>query len=172
MKPESPSSYPQVPATCPYPEPTPSSPHDPLQLPEDPALLLQNFTAAKSHIVFWTHTAARTSVRPPNFGHNYRRATQPQQLIERLLMTHRSERILWSCSRPPMNAICSTASKLRPSLWGTAIRVLSHLFKVISRGRCFAGPSSSLNMHGGWRLEIIDSWWVLFWCCARFLFSH
>jgi hypothetical protein len=27
MKPESPSPYPQVPATCPYPEPTPSSPH-------------------------------------------------------------------------------------------------------------------------------------------------
>jgi len=36
MEPESPSLYPQVPATCPYPEPTPSSPHDPLQLPEDP----------------------------------------------------------------------------------------------------------------------------------------
>jgi hypothetical protein len=33
---ESSSPYPQVPATCPYPEPTPSSPHDPLQLPEDP----------------------------------------------------------------------------------------------------------------------------------------
>ena len=36
MEPESPSPYPQVPATCPYPEPTPSSPHDSLQLPEDP----------------------------------------------------------------------------------------------------------------------------------------
>ena len=36
MESESPSPYPQVPATCPYPEPTPSSPHDPLQLPEDP----------------------------------------------------------------------------------------------------------------------------------------
>jgi len=35
MEPESPSPYPQVPATCPYSEPTPSSPHDPLQLPED-----------------------------------------------------------------------------------------------------------------------------------------
>jgi hypothetical protein len=34
MEPESPSPYPQVPDTCPYPEPTPSSPHDPLQLPE------------------------------------------------------------------------------------------------------------------------------------------
>jgi hypothetical protein len=29
------SQYPQVPATCPYPEPTPSSHHDPLQFPED-----------------------------------------------------------------------------------------------------------------------------------------
>jgi hypothetical protein len=37
MEPESPSLYPQLPATCPYPEPTPSSPHDPLQLPEDPS---------------------------------------------------------------------------------------------------------------------------------------
>jgi hypothetical protein len=36
MELESSSPYPQVPATCPYPEPTPSSPHDPLQLPEDP----------------------------------------------------------------------------------------------------------------------------------------
>jgi len=38
MEPESPSPYPQVPATCPHPEHTPSSPHDPLQLPEDPSL--------------------------------------------------------------------------------------------------------------------------------------
>ena len=37
MEPESPSPYPQVSATCPYPEPTPSSPHDPFQLPEDPS---------------------------------------------------------------------------------------------------------------------------------------
>jgi len=37
MELESPSPYPQMPATCPYPEPTPSSPHDPLQLPEDPS---------------------------------------------------------------------------------------------------------------------------------------
>jgi len=29
MEPESPSPYPQVPATCLYPEPTPPSPHDP-----------------------------------------------------------------------------------------------------------------------------------------------
>jgi hypothetical protein len=35
MEPESFSPYPQVPATYPYPEPTPSSLHDPLQLPED-----------------------------------------------------------------------------------------------------------------------------------------
>ena len=37
MGPESPSPYPQVPATCPYPELTPSSSPDPLQLPEDPS---------------------------------------------------------------------------------------------------------------------------------------
>jgi len=37
METESPSPYPHVPATCPYPEPTPSSLHDPLELPEDPS---------------------------------------------------------------------------------------------------------------------------------------
>jgi hypothetical protein len=37
MEPECPSPYPQEPAICPYPEPTPSSPHDPLQLPKDPS---------------------------------------------------------------------------------------------------------------------------------------
>jgi hypothetical protein len=35
FKPEGSSPYSQVPATCPYPEPTPSSPHNPLPLPED-----------------------------------------------------------------------------------------------------------------------------------------
>ena len=33
MEPENSSPYPQVPATCPYPEPTPSSPHDPSPTP-------------------------------------------------------------------------------------------------------------------------------------------
>ena len=37
MEPESSSPYLQVPATYPFPEPTPSSPHDPLQLLEDPS---------------------------------------------------------------------------------------------------------------------------------------
>jgi hypothetical protein len=35
MEPEVFLPYPQVPATCPSPEPTLSSPHNPLQLPED-----------------------------------------------------------------------------------------------------------------------------------------
>ena len=30
-------TVPKVPATCPYPEPTPSSPHNPLPLPENPS---------------------------------------------------------------------------------------------------------------------------------------
>ena len=37
LEPEVSSPYSQVPATCPYPEPTPSSPHNPLPLPEDPS---------------------------------------------------------------------------------------------------------------------------------------
>jgi hypothetical protein len=36
MKPEGSLPYSQLPATCPYPVPTPSSPHDPLQLPKHP----------------------------------------------------------------------------------------------------------------------------------------
>jgi hypothetical protein len=35
MEPESSLPYSQVPAICNYPEPTPSSPHHPFQLPED-----------------------------------------------------------------------------------------------------------------------------------------
>ena len=35
MEPESSLPYSQAPTTCPYPEPTPSSPHNPFPLPED-----------------------------------------------------------------------------------------------------------------------------------------
>jgi hypothetical protein len=37
MEPESSLTYSQVSATCPYPEPAPYSPHNPLPLPEDPS---------------------------------------------------------------------------------------------------------------------------------------
>jgi hypothetical protein len=37
MEPEGSLPYSQLPATCPYPEPTPFSPHQPLQLPEYPS---------------------------------------------------------------------------------------------------------------------------------------
>jgi hypothetical protein len=37
MEPEGSLRYSQVPATRPYPEPTSSSPHEPLQLPQDPS---------------------------------------------------------------------------------------------------------------------------------------
>ena len=37
MEPEGSLPYSQAPATCPYPEPTSSSPHNPLPLPEDPS---------------------------------------------------------------------------------------------------------------------------------------
>ena len=37
LEPEGSSPYSQVPATCPYPKPTESSPHNPLPLPEDPS---------------------------------------------------------------------------------------------------------------------------------------
>jgi hypothetical protein len=37
MELESSLPYPQEPATCSYPDPTPSSPHNPFPLPEDPS---------------------------------------------------------------------------------------------------------------------------------------
>jgi hypothetical protein len=37
VEPEGSLPYSQVAVTCPYPEPTPSSPHNPVQLPEDPS---------------------------------------------------------------------------------------------------------------------------------------
>ena len=37
FEPEGSLPYSQVPDTCPYPEPTPCSPHNPLALPEDPS---------------------------------------------------------------------------------------------------------------------------------------
>jgi hypothetical protein len=37
MEPEGSLPYSPVPATCPYPEPTLSSPHTPLQFAEDPS---------------------------------------------------------------------------------------------------------------------------------------
>ena len=37
MGPESSLPYSQAPAACSYPEPTPSSPHNPLPLTEDPS---------------------------------------------------------------------------------------------------------------------------------------
>jgi hypothetical protein len=46
MEPEGSLPYSQVPATCPYPEPTPSSPNDPLQLPQHPSFC--HFTPEKT----------------------------------------------------------------------------------------------------------------------------
>jgi len=37
LEPEGSSPYSQVPVTCPYPKPTPSSPHNPHPRPEDPS---------------------------------------------------------------------------------------------------------------------------------------
>ena len=46
MEPECSLPYPQVPATRPYPEPTPSSPHNSLQLPEDPSSVNLPYTGS------------------------------------------------------------------------------------------------------------------------------
>jgi hypothetical protein len=51
MEPESPSPYPQVPATCPYLEPTSSSPHDPL--PNFPKIQLNIILPSTSWSPHW-----------------------------------------------------------------------------------------------------------------------
>jgi hypothetical protein len=50
MQPESSLPYSQVPAICPYPEPTPSSPHNTLPLPEDPDEAEYNMGIISKHI--------------------------------------------------------------------------------------------------------------------------
>ena len=50
-EPEGSSPYPQAPATCPYPEPTPSSPHNSLPLHEDPSS--GSFCLQKTHLDLW-----------------------------------------------------------------------------------------------------------------------
>ena len=47
MEPETSLPYSQAPATCPYPEPTPSSPHNPFPLPEDPSFSRPTFLYLK-----------------------------------------------------------------------------------------------------------------------------
>jgi hypothetical protein len=63
MEPESPSPYPQVPATCLYPEPTPSSPHDPPPLPNflKIILILSSHLDATLHSLFYLETALQVS---------------------------------------------------------------------------------------------------------------
>jgi hypothetical protein len=51
MEPETSLPYSQVSATCPYPEPAPSSPHNPLSLPEEIRVTSGPKTAA-NHAAF------------------------------------------------------------------------------------------------------------------------
>jgi len=60
LEPEGSSPYSQVPATCPFPEPTPSSPHNPLPLPEDPSTFHHGYknqsvndVYSKGRCLFW-----------------------------------------------------------------------------------------------------------------------
>jgi hypothetical protein len=69
MEPESSLPYSQVPATRPYPEPTPSTSHDPLQLPVDPFNIILPSTTGSPQ---WPLSLS--------FSH-HRRATCPVHLI-------------------------------------------------------------------------------------------
>ena len=74
MEPESPSPYPQVPATCPYPEPTPSSAHDPHKLLNHPKTQTEReiFTERKwlkikEEMAFWENCGAQQNCRSEKF---------------------------------------------------------------------------------------------------------
>ena len=62
MEPESPSPYPKVPPICPYPETTPSSPHDPLQLPEDPSYYYPPIYAWIFQVVSFPHISHQNPI--------------------------------------------------------------------------------------------------------------
>jgi hypothetical protein len=57
MEPEGSLPYSQVPATCPYPKPTPSSPHHPLKLPENYCyyLVIRPRGSFQCPTDFWNH---------------------------------------------------------------------------------------------------------------------
>jgi hypothetical protein len=60
MELESSSPYSQEPATCPYPEPTPSSPHHPHQLPKDPFYYYPPIYVLVSLMAFFPQASPRT----------------------------------------------------------------------------------------------------------------
>jgi hypothetical protein len=74
MEPQSPAPYPQVPATCSYPEPSPFSPHDPLQIPEDPSQYYPPIYVLVSPVVSFSQASPPTPLtalhRTFNSSHN------------------------------------------------------------------------------------------------------
>ena len=108
MEPESSSPYPQVLATRPYPESTPSSPHDPLQLPlqlpEDPSILkiqqsqqtnIHAARRAEDFLFTLKNPTASAGFEPANLGTKGQHATSrpPKSL---------GYQTQWeSCTRPP-----------------------------------------------------------------------
>jgi hypothetical protein len=67
MEPEGSLPYSQVPATCLYPEPTPSSPHDPLQRPQHRSNTITLYKLEAVHGIHYRDIAYRLQQRFPNF---------------------------------------------------------------------------------------------------------
>jgi hypothetical protein len=73
MEPQSSLPYSQAPATCPYPEPTPSSPHNPFSLPEDPRRRISEVqatafrTTSLTRAATTTHSHTQTNIKTLNF---------------------------------------------------------------------------------------------------------
>jgi hypothetical protein len=149
MEPESSLPHSQVPATCPYPEPTPSSPHNPLPLPDiltSRHISLENRTKEFFGIfglTFLTYgldrTAFEASLTP--------RGTCTLGLVFRVLrkwtISNTEEQVLSLMGGIKMNWTCQTSlativlSELN-SVWLNALEVLSTC-------RCFINHSWKVN---------------------------
>jgi len=71
MEPEGSSPYSQLPTTCPYPEPNPSSPHNLLPIPEDPSEYYPPTSIWVSPMVCFPQISHQKSVHPSPLPHTH-----------------------------------------------------------------------------------------------------